>query len=287
MRKQAWIPYVLLLPAVGGLLLFKLYPMLSAVRNSLFELNFAGGGERFTGLANYVALWNDQLFWSSLKTTLVFNAILTPVMLIASFALALLLDGAVGRGKRFFQTIQFIPVAISIPTACVLWGIMLSPEHGVVNSLLASFGFPAQPFLVSSSQALLSIIGIVIWKNAGYWALFILAGLQEVPVSLYEAARVDGAGTLQRLRHVTLPLLKRPFAFVAVAVTSNHLFMFSPMYILTQGGPQNSTRTLMLESFQNAFLYSSPGRASAIVVVLIGCALLLILAQFRLLRTNH
>ncbi|MNC41933.1 Lactose transport system permease protein LacF [compost metagenome] len=164
---------------------------------------------------------------------------------------------------------------------------MLNPEKGVVNSLLLSLGLEAQPFLSSSSQALLSMIAIVAWKSIGYWAIFLLAGLQEVSLQLYEAAAIDGAGTWAKFKNVTWPLMKRPVTFVAVAVTSHNFFLFSPMYMLTQGGPEHSTNTLMLESFNSAFLYSDPGRASSIVVVLIGITLMLVALQFKLLRAGH
>ncbi|MEK8127646.1 sugar ABC transporter permease [Paenibacillus filicis] len=286
MRKVAVAPYLFLLPALAGLLLFKIYPMLSAGWTSLFQLNFAAGGQTFIGLDNYRALWEDAMFWRSLRTTLVFNLILNPLTVLLAFALALLLNRRIG-GTAIFRSIHFIPVAVSIPTACVLWGIMLNPEQGVVNSMLAGLGLPPQPFLSSDTQALGSIIGIVAWKSVGYWAIFLLAGLQEVQAHLYEAASIDGAGRWQKFLHVTWPLLKRPITFVAVAVTSHHFFLFSPMYIMTQGGPQHSTTTLMLESFNSAFLYSDPGRASAIVVVLIMLTLAMIGLQFRLLRTKH
>jgi multiple sugar transport system permease protein len=286
MRIGKCAPYLFLLPALIGLLLFKIYPLLSSAWNSLYEINFLDKGNTFVGLGNYTALFNDPMFWRSLNVTFLFNFLLDPITVCLAFTLALLLNRKM-KGIAFLRSIHFVPVAVSVPTACVLWGIMLNPEQGVVNSMLTGLGFEAQPFLSSAHQALGSMIGIVAWKSVGYWAIFLLAGLQEVPVTLYESSSIDGAGRWEQFRHVTWPMLKRPITFVAVAVTSQNFFLFSPMYILTHGGPENSTNTLMLESFNSAFLYSDPGRASAIVVLLIFLTLCMIALQFKLLRANH
>lgn len=127
---------------------------------------------------------------------------------------------------------------------------------------------------------------IATWKGVGYWAVFLLAGLQEVPASLYEAASIDGAGKWDRFKHVTFPLMKRPLTFVTVADTVANFLLFAPMYILTKGGPENSTNVLMEESFNNAFVYSDPGRSSAIVILLLILILIIIGVQFRLLRSK-
>ncbi|MDF2923150.1 MAG: binding-protein-dependent transport system inner rane component [Paenibacillaceae bacterium] len=286
MRKRTLAPYLFLLPAMLGLLAFKLYPMVSAAVTSLFALRFGEEGRIFVGMDNYLVLLREPMFWKSLRNTVVFNLLLDPLTVILAFALALLLNSRL-RGIIVFRSVHFVPVAVSVPTACVLWGIMLNPEKGVVNSLLVSLGLEAQPFLSASSQSLLSMIAIVAWKSIGYWAIFLLAGLQEVSAQLYEAAAIDGATAWEKFTNVTWPMMKRPVTFVAVAVTSHNFFLFSPMYILTQGGPEHSTNTLMLESFNSAFLYSDPGRASSIVVVLIGITLIMIALQFKFLRAGH
>jgi len=286
MKHRKWTPYMFLLPALLGLLLFKAAPLLSAVWNSLFQLRFLQGGKQFVGLGNYRALVEDPMFWSALRVTLKFNLIVNPLVAGLAFALAMLINRRM-RAAVLVRSILFIPIAISVPTACIIWGIMLSPEKGVVNSLLLGIGLDQQPFLASAKQALGSMIGIVAWQSTAYWAIFLWAGLQEVPKSLHEAAALDGASAWGRFKHVTFPLMRRPFTFVAVSVTTANFLLFSPMYIMTQGGPQNSTLTLMLESFNSAFLYSDPGRASAIVVVLLVIASLIAAVQFILLKARH
>lgn len=249
-------------------------------------MEFLTGLKKFVGIGNYVSLFSDPVFWNSLKVTLWFNLLINPLQIILAFGLAILLNQKI-RNIAFFRGINFIPVAVSIPTACILWDIMLSPEQGVVNSILVSLNMSPQPFLTSSSQALGSIIAIASWRGIGYWALFFLAGLQEVPTSLYEASSIDGASRWNQFKNITYPMMKRPLTFVVVSVTVANMLLFSPMYILTNGGPQQSTNVLMLESYNSAFLYSDMGRASAIVVVILLITLVIISLQFRLFKAKH
>lgn len=288
MKLNKNIGYILLflLPTLVGLFLFKLYPIFSAVVQSVYSIQFLTGEKSFVGLQNYLSLFADPVFWNSLKVTLVFNLIINPLQILLSFGLAVLLNARIKR-IAFFRGIHFVPVAVSVPTACVLWNIMLSPEQGVVNSILFALGLDPQPFLGSSSQALGSIIAIASWKGVGYWALFLLAGLQEIPDSLMEASSLDGASRWKQFLHVTVPLMKRPLTFIVVAITTANFLLFSPMYILTKGGPENSTNVLMLESFNSAFLYSDMGRSSAIMVILLLITLTVVALQFKWLRTSH
>ncbi|MDF2962552.1 MAG: binding-protein-dependent transport system inner rane component [Paenibacillus sp.] len=285
MIKAKYAPYLFLLPAVALLILFKLYPIVLGLKNSLYAPGFIAGNESFAGLDNYVYLFTDSVFWNSVYVTLFFNLFINPIQIILAFLLAILLNTRL-KGIHFFRSLNVIPITVSLPIACVLWSIMLNPEQGVVNSILVALGQPQQPFLTSKDQALWVIMAIATWKGVGYWAIFLLAGLQEVPASLYEAANIDGAGKWQQFRNVTFPLMKRPLTFVTVADTVTNFLLFAPMYILTKGGPENSTNVLMGESFNSAFVYSDPGRASAIVILLLLMILLIIGIQFRLLRSK-
>lgn len=279
------MPYLFLFPAIALLVIFKVYPILLGLKNSLYAPGFIAGLDSFVGLSNYAALFSDKVFWNSVYVTVFFNLFINPIQIILAFMLALLLNSKL-KGIRSFRSICFIPIAVSLPIACILWNIMMNPEQGVINSILIALGFPQQPFLTSKDQAIWVIILIATWKGVGYWAVFLLAGLQEVPASLYEAASIDGAGKWDRFKHVTFPLMKRPLTFVTVADTVANFLLFAPMYILTKGGPENSTNVLMEESFNNAFVYSDPGRASAIVILLLILILIIIGVQFRLLRSK-
>ncbi|WP_248930038.1 carbohydrate ABC transporter permease [Paenibacillus hamazuiensis] len=286
MKKETIAPYLFLLPAIVGLGMFKLYPVLSGLRQSFYAPAFLQASETFIGLKNYISLFTDPVFWSSLKISLLFNLFVNPIQIFLAFMLALLLNSKL-KHIGIFRGIHFVPVAVSIPTACILWNIMLSPEQGVVNSVLVGLGLEPQPFLTGSKQALASIIGIATWKGVGYWAIFLLAGLQEVPESLYEASSMDGASRFEQFKQVTFPMMKRSLTFVAVSVTVSNFLLFSPMYILTQGGPEHSTNVLMLESYNSAFLYSDTGRASAIVIILLLMTLCIVALQFKFLKAKH
>ncbi len=280
------VPYLFLFPAFVGLLLFKLYPIFSAIIQSLHTRIFLGEELKFVGLNNYINLFEDPVFWNSLKVTLKFNLVINPLQIVLALLLALLLNANI-KHIAIFRGINFVPVAVSVPTACILWKIMLSPEQGVVNSILVALGMNPQPFLTSSSQALGSIIAIASWKGVGYWALFLLAGLQEIPPTLYEASSIDGASRWQQFRVITYPMMKRSLTFVVVSDTVANMLLFAPMYILTSGGPNKSTNVLMLESYNSAFLYSDMGRASAILVIMVLITFIIISIESKLLKPEY
>lgn len=286
MIKERAVPYLFLLPAILGILIFKLYPIFDGLIESLYAPTFLAGQKNFVGLGNYASIFTDPVFWNSVKVTLFLNLFINPIQITLAFALALFLNTKL-KNIGIFRSIHYLPVAVSMPIALIMWNVMLNPEQGVINSLLVWIGMEPQPFLGSEDQALWVIIGIATWKGVGYWAIFLLAGLQEVPKSLYESSAIDGAGKWRQIKDIVFPMMKRPLIFVTVACTVANFLLFAPMYILTKGGPQGSTNVLMNESFNSAFIYSDMGRATAIVTVLLILILLIIAAQFRLLRADH
>jgi ABC-type sugar transport system permease subunit len=286
MLRNKLVPYSFLLPAMLGLAIFKLYPLISGLKESFYQSLFMTGQKSFVGFDNYTVLFKDPVFWKSINVTLLLNVLINPIQIALSFALALFLNRKV-KGIGIFRTIQIVPIAVSVPIACILFNIIMNPEQGVLNSMLIWMSLNPQPFLTSSGQAMWVIILLATWKGVGYWMLFLLAGLQEVPNSLYEASSIDGAGKWRQFRNVTFPMMKRPLVFVTVSTTVANFLLFAPMYILTKGGPQNSTNVLMMEAYNSAFVYSDMGRASAIIIVLLIIILLIISAQFVLLRARH
>jgi len=286
MVKQKHVPYLFLLPSLILILVFKIYPIFDGLKESLFAPTFLAGENLFVGFDNYRMLLDDPVFWNSIKVTLYLNVIINPLQIILAFLLAILLNKKI-KGIGLFRAIHFIPIAVSMPIALIMWNVMLNPEQGVINTILVAMGFEPQPFLGSKDQAMWVIIMIATWKGVGYWAIFLLAGLQEVPKNLYEAASIDGANKWQQFKNITFQLMKRPLAFVAVADTVANFLLFAPMYVLTKGGPENSTNVLMNESFNSAFIYSDMGRAMAINIVILIILLIVILIEFRFLRAKH
>jgi multiple sugar transport system permease protein len=283
MVSSRWTPYLFLAPAIIGLLVFRLTPIGIAAVGSLTGTSLMGE-TRYVGSENFENLWTDPEFWWSLRITLIFNLIINPLQVFVAFALALLVFEP-GRAISFYRTMLVLPMAVSTGLSAVLFGLFLDANLGPLNGFLNWIGVGVQPFHRSEHQALATLIGIATWKGAGYWMLFLLAGLYAIPSSVQEAAHIDGATAWQRFRFVTLPLMRKPLAFVLVADTAINFLFFAPVYILTSGGPNRSTSVLMYQAYRSAFTFSDLGRSLAISTVLLAIILVIVLLQFRLLRS--
>ena len=281
-RRQYIIPYLFLAPALVLIIIFKLYPIFIGFWESLIYTSFGGGSENrtFVWLENYQYLFDDPIFWQSLKITAILTVIINPFQIAISLGLALLL---MRRTKYIYiiRSLYLLPIGIALPIATVIWGLMLDPYQGLVNGVIGIFGIPPQPFLVSESQALWSIIAIATWKGVAFWMLFLLAGLEEIPTQFYEAAQIDGAKPFQKLRYITLPLLRRTILFVFVADTAANFVLMVPMIILTKGGPMQSTNVLVYEAYRSGFYYQDWGRSLSIISIL--TIITLIVIGFQLL----
>jgi multiple sugar transport system permease protein len=284
MQTKWWVPFAFLAPALAGLFLFRFAPIGIAAFGSLFGTTIRGDAV-FKGLANYAELFADDSFWHAVWVTLVFNVIINPLQVICALILALM----VRRPTRFvdvFRAAFLLPMTVSISITSVVWAILLDPSLGPVNGFLRSIGLPAQPFFRSADQALPTLIGVATWKGAGYWMVFLLAGLLAIPKEVQEAASLDGANAWQRFVHVTLPMMRRPLAFVLVADTAINFLLFAPVYIVTQGGPNGATQLLMFEAYQSEFSYLNHGRSLAISVVILTIVLIVAVFELRLFRSR-
>lgn len=280
--KRELTPYALLLLSFVLIAVFKVYPILYALWGSLFT-RVAGGAMRFAGFENFTMLFKDPDFLNSVWMTLKFTVIITPLQVVLAVAVALLLN----RNHvlvRATRTIVYIPVAVNMVVATTIWNLMLNPSSGIINSILAVFGIAPQPFLTSPNQAMYVIMVICCWKGVAYWMMFLLAGLQNINESLYEAGRIDGTNALSELFRLTLPMLKNSLVFVLISDTMINLFMFVPVYLLTSGGPQGATNVLMYEAYRSAFKFSNYGRSYAIITVLMIITCIVIGIQFWFLR---
>jgi multiple sugar transport system permease protein len=285
MSTRWWTPYAFLSLAILGLAVFRFAPIGVAIWGSL-ETTALDGTKSFAGLANYIDLFSDPTFWKSLRVTLLFNLVINPLQVCCAFGLAMLVLQQEPM-VSFFRASFMAPMTVSIAMTAVIWSILLEPTMGPVNGFLRWLEIAPQPFFRSSDQALWSIIGIATWKGAGYWMIFLLAGLMAIPRDVHEAAKVDGAKKWQQFVYVTLPLMKRPLAFVLVADTAINFLMFAPPYIITQGGPGGSTHLLMYEAYQSAFAYFDYGRSMAISVVVLAMVMLIVMLELRILRPKE
>lgn len=265
----------MILPAFLLILLFKIYPIITT-----FAESFIIKGQ--LTLQTYKSVFRDQVFWNSLWITIKLNLVMIPVQIIISFILALLSNVSI-KGIGAFRTIFFLPFTISLTVATVIWSLMFNVNNGILNSMFGVLGIPAQGFLVDKNQALWCIVVIASWKGCGYWMMFFLAGLKNIDESIYESAKIDGAGFFTTLFRITIPLIKRVTLFVLVANTTANLLLFVPMQMVTNGGPQGSTNVLMYEAYKSAFKFADRPRSSVIVTVLLLMIALVCIAQFRLL----
>lgn len=277
-RRERWIPYAVIAPALLLIVIFKLYPILNTVVES-----FIRKGNWST--RNYEFIFQDPIFWNSLWVTFKFNIIITPVQIVIAICMALLVNVKM-KGTAIFRTIYYLPVTISMTVAAIIWNLMLNPSTGVVNSFLRLIGVSAQPFFTGVGQALGSIMLLASWKGCGYWMMFLLAGLQGIDEEIYESARIDGANWLQTTLRITLPLLKNALTFVIISDTTSNLLLFAPMFMITKGGPQMSTNVLMYEVYKSSFIYADQARASALMTVMLLIVAAIVVTQFVLLNRD-
>lgn len=274
-RSLKVLPYLLILPALALILIFKLYPI---ARTLVEGFTYAGA----PSLQTYVSLFKDSTFWNALWVTFKINIVMTPLQILIAFLMAMLVNSTI-KGIGLFRTIFYLPVTISLTVATILWNMMFNVNNGVINSILGVFGISPQGFLIDKNQAWLCIVIIATWKGVGYWMMFILAGLKNIDASIYESAKLDGANWFVTTTRITLPLIKRVMLFVLVADTTTNLLLFAPMQLVTKGGPQGSTNVLMYEAYKSAFQFVDRPRSSAIVTVLLIIIIIICFWQFKLL----
>ncbi|PVE90935.1 sugar ABC transporter permease [Microbacterium sp. TPD7012] len=279
----AGIALLFLLPALVALVLLRLAPAAVALVDSLSRTTLLGGTS-FVGLGNYLDLFSNPDFQNSLAVTLLFAVVINPLQIAAAFLLAVLFTRR-ALGSKFWRSMVILPIAVPPAVSAVVWSVIYRPD-GLANGFLAIIGIPPQPFLTSPYQALLSIMILLSWIGVGYWMMFLIAGLNDIPTSYYEAASLDGASWWRQTWSITLPLLRRPLAFVLVADTVSNFLVFAPVQILTKGGPSGSTNLLMHDLYTRAYTFGDINKAQAEVVILVLVTVVIVALQFRLLKTE-
>lgn len=276
--------FLFVLPALVFIVLFFLIPLGLTLWMSLHNWPLFGEAS-FNGIDNYLTLFRDRQFWQSLRFTVIYTLLVTPPIFVVGFAMALLVNQAF-RAVGLFRTIFFLPNVIGFSAACLLWYWMLNDQVGIINHSLRSLGILRGSFnwLAEYDSALLAIIIMVVWKTAGGTMLLLLVGMQAIPDELYEAAKVDGADALRRLRHITLPLLRRSFALALVLSVTGSMLAFDQFSILTTGGPQNKTVTTVYWIVNSAFRSLKLGYSASASVLLLVILIGLNALQLRFLR---
>jgi ABC-type sugar transport systems, permease components len=277
-------PYVMIAPAMTGIFVFVLWPMVYLIYLSLYKYNLLNKDKSvFVGLNNYVRIFSREDFYVSLSNTAVYTFGVVASTMILSLAAALWLN----RRRWLNSLVQagmFTPHIISIVSIALVWMWMMEPSIGFLNFLLKSFGLPPSRWLQSSDTAMFSIILVSVWQNIGYYALIITAALQSIPPSIYEAAALDNAGRWKVLFKITLPMISPQLFFILVIMTIGSFKVFDTVRIMTGGGPNNATNTLVYYIY--SFRTTNIGYASATGVVLMAVIGVLTIIYFRLLANR-
>lgn len=274
-----------LVPAVALNLVFFIYPLLRVIQISFYKWTVIGTN-KFLGLGNYERLINDPLFWKSLSNTVIYTLIVTPGIFLVALALALLLNRKL-PGANVFRTIYFVPVAISFVVASLVWLWIYNELYGILNFGLSSLGTSRISWLGSTWMARLSVSVMVIWKTAGFSMMILLAGLQGVPVQVYEAASIDGASSTQRFAYVTLPMIRPTFILALMISLIGSFLAFDHFHVMTQGGPANATLTIVMYVFRTGFEYFNLGYGSAMSIILLIFLITLSIIQTRFLNNDN
>jgi putative chitobiose transport system permease protein len=280
-----WVPVLFLIPGCAIVSLVVIYPALKALALSFTDFNMITPAHP-VGLANYARLWADPFFWGALSNTLLYLAVVVPTLVVLPFFLALLVNKAL-PGLAFFRAAIYLPVITSLVVSGLVWKWVFE-DKGLLNQLLLSSGITQDPvaFLTNPSYALFSVMVVTIWSGLGYYMVIYLAGLQAVPQHLYEVAQLEGVSRWQQTLHITVPLLKPQIALVAVMSSIGAMKVFEEVYVMTQGGPLDSSKTLVFYLYEAAFVDFEMGYAAAIGVVLFVITLVLSLINLRLLRSK-
>lgn len=275
-----------IVPAIALLCCFLLVPVLLSFGFSFMNFNMLQPEAAFfSGLENYKRLFTDPTFYKTLRNTIYFTLVVVVYQDSLAFALALLVRRNI-KGVGIFRAMYFTPLVTSITVVSILWTFIYNPNptQGLLNALRVKAGFQPSMFLHDPATAMNSIIFMSGWHSAGYHMMILLAGLQAIPEELYEAAEIDGAGPVQQFFHVTLPGVKNVLIFVVQVTMISAMKLFTQPYVMTQGGPKESTKTLTYYIYQQGFQFRNIGYASAISVLFFIIVVTLSLTLKRIIR---
>lgn len=286
-RRRDWSGLLYVAPAILLVVAFFLVPLGMTAWMSLHNWPLLGN-PRWIGLANYRAIWNDAGFWGALEFTLRYTVAATVGLLGLGLALALLVERP-RPGVAAWRTAFFLPVVIGFASASLLWAWLSNVDSGLFSPLAQALGLTEGRvnLLATFGPAFWTVTIMVIWKMAGFYMVILMSGLQSVPSDYHEAARIDGASSLQRFRFITMPLVRRPFALALILCVSGSMLAFDQFYITLAGGPQNRTVTAVYWIFNQSFVSFKLGYGAALSMVLLAILLVLSIIQLRLLRDRE
>jgi multiple sugar transport system permease protein len=278
-------------PALLVIGVFFFLPVLAAFAMSLTDFDIYALADlrnlRLVGFQNYARLLETPLFWQALGNTLYFVVAGVPLSIAASFGAALLLHSRLARFKGFFRTALFAPVVTTLVAVAVIWRYLFNTRYGWLNYTLGSIGLHPIDWLGNPRWAMPAIIVFAVWKNFGYNMIILLAGLQSIPEEIYEAARIDGASIGRQFRYVTLPMLAPILVLVSILTIAGYFQLFAEPYVMTQGGPLQSTVSVLYFMYEEGFKWWNLGSASAVAFVLFLFIFAVTALQVRLARREY
>lgn len=279
MRRQTLTAWLLLLPAILLLAAFTHGPALRTLIASFYTTPHGQRPTRFAGLDNYTHLIADPIFWQALRNNLVYAGITIPLSIGLALAMAVLVNGKI-RGRGFLRMAYFTPTVLPLIAVANIWMFFYQPSFGLIDQVRGLFGLHTTNLLGQGDSALYAVSAVAVWKEAGFFMIFYLAALQGIPLSLIEAARLEGATSWQVFRRITLPLLMPTTLFVAVNAVVNAFRLVDHIYQMTGGGPNNATALLFYYLYQVGFQFWDTAYAATLTTVLVTFLALVAVGQF-------
>lgn len=282
--KKNIVLYLFIAPAGILSIAFFLLPVLGNFAISLSEWSVIRNSGRFVGLENFRAIFDDALFRESIFTTSAYTLITVPLLLVFGLLMALLVDSSPRRSGLFFQTVFFLPWVVPWLTAGLIWKYLYNDVYGLIDYFLVKWRIVQEPILFMNDKwtAILAVIGVCVWKTAGYNMVILLAGLKAIPDQVYEAAGIDGAGAFQRLFRITIPLLMPSISLMVIMAITGSYLAFDHFWVVTRGAPAHSTETILTWLYQTSFFKFELGQGSAMSIVLLGITGVFAYLQVRL-----
>lgn len=279
------MPYFFILPSLIVFSIFMWFPLLFAFFISFHKWGIVGKPE-FNGFANYISVLEDATFITALKNTVIYTTGTVPLALIAAFFLALILNKKL-KGVTFFRGVYFFPVVVSFVVAALTWQWMYQTDSGIINYLLSIVHIGKIEWLTNPGVAIWAIILMSVWKTLGYYMIIFLAGLQGIPSHTYEAATIDGVNRWQKLAKITVPLMKPTILFCLIIAMINSFKVFDQVYIMTKGGPGESTLMLVQYIYDTAFQLMKMGYGCCVGIIFFIMILIITIFQLKIFKTEE
>ncbi|MFH1197554.1 MAG: sugar ABC transporter permease [bacterium] len=283
--------YFFLAPALTAIFVFFFIPVIAAFIISFTDFDIYAlssySNARFIGFKNYSRLFEDPLFWTALKNTFYFVIAGGPLSIAVSLGAALLLNSKLVKYKSIFRLTYFIPVVTTLVAVAIVWRFIYHPRFGVLNYFLGFFGISEIDWLGDPNWSMPAIILMAVWKSFGYNMIIFIAGLQNIPEQLYEAADIEGANAWQKFKSITIPMLAPTTMFITIITMIGYFQLFAEPYVMTQGGPLNSTLSIVLYMYQEGFRWWNMGYSAAIAFILFFIIMIVTLIQFRIQKSTE